>query len=120
MRWVRRLIGVAVVLTVMVGGWRFVGDNAAPVSISYVWGSVELPVWKAVLWCFAAGFALAGIGWLWFGVRSRLLFRRYRKAVGGLEAEIHQLRNLPLAPDGEPPDAIGSDRSHARFGKRGG
>jgi hypothetical protein len=30
--------------------------------------------------------------------------RRYRKAVGGLEAEIHQLRNLPLAPDSDLPE----------------
>ena len=27
-----------------------------------------------------------------------MIERRYRKAVGGLEAELHQLRNLPLAP----------------------
>jgi hypothetical protein len=29
--------------------------------------------------------------------------RRYRKEVGGLEAEVHQLRNLPRAAGGEPP-----------------
>ena len=27
MRWVRRLIGVAIVVTVMVGGWRFAAEN---------------------------------------------------------------------------------------------
>ena len=120
MRWVRRLIGVAVAVTAMVGGWRLADANAAPVSISYLWGAVELPVWEALLWCFAGGFVLAGTGWLWFGVRSRMLQRRYRKAVGGLEAEIHQLRNLPLAPDGELPDALASDRTRARVGKGGG
>jgi len=120
MRWVRRLIGVAAALAMFIGGWRFVGDNAAPVSISYLWGSVELPAWQALLWCFAGGFALAGCGWLWFGVRGRLVLRRYRKAIDGLEAEIHQLRNLPLTPDAEPADAQGSDRSRVRAGKRGG
>jgi hypothetical protein len=28
----------------------------------------------------------------------RLATRRYRKAVHGLESEVHQLRNLPLSP----------------------
>jgi hypothetical protein len=31
-----------------------------------------------------------------------MIERRYRKAIGGLEAEVHQLRNLPLATSGEP------------------
>ena len=37
-----------------------------------------------------AGYAMA---------RARLLARRYRKRLAGLEAEVHQLRNLPLAGD---------------------
>jgi hypothetical protein len=41
-----------------------------------------------------------------------MIERRYRKAVGGLEAELHQLRNLPLATDGEP--------RRARTAARGG
>jgi hypothetical protein len=119
MRWARRLIGVVAAIAVFIGGWRFAHENAAPVSISYLWGGIDLPVWEALLWCFAGGFALAGTGWLWFGVRSRMLQRRYRKAVGGLEAEIHQLRNLPLAPDAGPSDAL-ADRTWLRIGKRSG
>jgi hypothetical protein len=30
-------------------------------------------------------------------VKKNLVARRYRKVVRGLESEIHQLRNLPLA-----------------------
>ena len=120
MHWVRRLIGVAVVLAVMVGGWRFVAENSAPVSIYYVWGALELPLWKALLGCFAAGFALAASGWLWRGIRSQMLFRQYRKTVGGLEQEVHELRNLPLAPEADPPDALGSEQTRARAGQRGG
>jgi hypothetical protein len=101
MRWVRRWIAVALVVAVMVGGWGLAHENGAPVRVSYLWGAVELPLWQALLWFFAGGFALAGSGWLWLGVRSRLVERRYRKAVGGLEAEIHQLRNLPLVPERE-------------------
>jgi hypothetical protein len=42
--------------------------------------------------------------------RSRLVARRYRREVGGLEAEIHQLRNLPLAAEGETAGASEFDR----------
>lgn len=107
MRWVRRLIGVAIVVTVMVGGWRLAAENAAEISVHYLWGSHELRLWQALLLAFGAGFALAGAAGLLFGVRARLVQRRYRKAVGGLESEIHQLRNLPLAPEARPPDRAG-------------
>jgi uncharacterized integral membrane protein len=101
MRWVRRWIAVALVIAVLVGGWALAHENETPVSVSYLWGAIELPLWLALLWFFGAGFALAGCGWLWVGIRSSLVARRYRKAVGGLEKEIHQLRNLPLAPERE-------------------
>jgi hypothetical protein len=101
MRWVRRWIAVALVAAVMVGGWGLVNENGTPVRVSYLWGAIELPLWQVLLWFFGAGFAVAGSGWLWLSVRSRLIERRYRQAVGGLEAEIHQLRNLPLVPERE-------------------
>jgi hypothetical protein len=101
MRWVRRWIAVALVVAVLMGGWGLAHENGALVRVSYLWGEIELPLWQALLWFFGAGFALAGSGWLWLGIRSRMVERRYRKAVGGLEAEIHQLRNLPLAPGRE-------------------
>ena len=101
MRWVRRWIAVALVVAVLIGGWGLAHENGALVRVSYLWGEIELPLWQALLWFFGAGFALAGSGWLWLGIRSRMVERRYRKAVGGLEAEVHQLRNLPLAPGRE-------------------
>jgi uncharacterized integral membrane protein len=101
MRWARRWIAVALVIAALVGVWALAHENQAPVHMSYLWGSVELPLWQALLCFFAGGFAVAGTGWLWHGVRARLIERRYRKAVGGLEAEIHQLRNLPLVPERE-------------------
>ena len=75
-----------------------------PVAVDFLFGEIQLELWEALLCAFGAGFALAGAGWLWSGLRSRMTVRRYRKAVGGLEAEIHQLRNLPLATGGEPSD----------------
>jgi hypothetical protein len=104
MRWVRRLLGLAVFVGTFWGIWHFAKENATVVAVSYVFGVVDVAVWQALLASFAAGFALSGAGWLLFGVRSRMVQRRYRKAVGGLEAEIHQLRNLPLAPDSDLPE----------------
>ena len=112
MRWLRRWIGVALVVALLVGGWRIAHENGATVAVSYLFGAIEMPLWEALLIFFAAGFALAGSGWLWSGVRARMIERRYRKAVGGLEAELHQLRNLPLATGGE--------QVSARAGRWGG
>jgi uncharacterized integral membrane protein len=112
MRWVRRWIGVALVAALLIGGWRLAHENGDPVSVSYLFGAIGMPLWEALLIFFAAGFALGGSGWVWHSVRARMIERRYRKAVGGLEAELHQLRNLPLATDGE--------QSSARTGRWGG
>ncbi len=118
MRWVRRWIGVALIAALLVGGWRLAHENGAPVTVSYLFGAIALPLWEALLIFFGAGFALAGSGWLWLGVRSRMIERRYRKAVSGLEVELHQLRNLPLATGGELPDGRGGGPAGA--GRRGG
>jgi len=104
MRWVRRLLGLALFVGAFWAIWHFAAENATVVAVSYVFGVIEAPVWQALFACFVAGFALAAFGWIVFGVQSRMVQRRYRKAVGGLEAEIHQLRNLPLAPDSDPPE----------------
>ena len=107
MRWVRRWIGVALIALVLVGGWSLKAENAENVAVSFLFGEIQLELWEAMLLAFGAGFALAGAGWLWSGLRARMVERRYRKAVGGLEAEIHQLRNLPLATTAEPGRRVG-------------
>jgi uncharacterized integral membrane protein len=112
MRWLRRWIGVALVAALLIGGWRLAHENGGTVAVSYLFGAIEMPLWEALLIFFAAGFALAGSGWLWHSVRARMIERRYRKAVGGLEAELHQLRNLPLATDGEQASAHAGRRGH--------
>src|SRR5262249_48019116 len=112
MRWVRRWIGVAVIAAVLIGGWSLKAGNSSPVAIDFLFGEIHAELWKALLAAFAAGFALAGVGWLWAGWHARLTLRRYRKEVGGLEAEIHQLRNLPLAA-GEPNDPRSGELSRA-------
>jgi uncharacterized membrane protein YciS (DUF1049 family) len=105
MRWVRRWIGVALIAALLIGGWRLAHENGALVTVSYLFGRIELPLWEALSIFFGAGFALAACGWLWRSARARILERRYRRAIGGLESEIHQLRNLPLETHREPPEA---------------
>jgi hypothetical protein len=113
MRWVRRWIGVALIAVLLVGGWSLKAENAENVAVSFLFGEVQLELWEAMLLAFGAGFVLAGAGWLWSGLRARVVERRYRKAVGGLEAEIHQLRNLLLATNPDPPDGRSSRPARA-------
>ncbi len=113
MRWVRRLLVLAVFVGLFWAIWHFAKENATVVAVSYVFGVFEAQVWQALLAAFAAGFAIAAVGWSLFGVRSKMVQRRYKKAVGGLEAEIHQLRNLPLAPESDLPEPGASAASGA-------
>jgi uncharacterized membrane protein YciS (DUF1049 family) len=112
MRWLRRWIGVVLIVALLVGGWSLKAENAENVAVSFLFGEIQLELWEALLAAFGVGFALAGAGWLWSGLRARMIERRYRKELGGLEAELHQLRNLPLATDGE--------QASARAGRWGG
>jgi uncharacterized integral membrane protein len=105
MRLLTRLFWVALTVGVMVLGWKFAAANAENVGISYVFGELApIPVWLALLGAFAAGAALATLAAFFQMAKLGLVARRYRKSVRGLEAEVHQLRSLPLA-NGEP-DAL--------------
>jgi uncharacterized membrane protein YciS (DUF1049 family) len=100
MRVVRWVLVIAVFVALLVGGWRFAADNSQVVTIHYVVGQFDgVSVWLALLCAFAAGAVVVGLlgmlGWL----KLRLEARRYRKAVKSLEAEVHQLRNLPLTSE---------------------
>jgi uncharacterized integral membrane protein len=100
MRVVRRLLVVALFVAALVLGWWFARANSAAVTVDYLVGRVEeVSLWAALLGAFAAGaIAAGGIG-LYQVSKLLLVKRRYRKTVRGLEAEVHQLRNLPLAVD---------------------
>ncbi len=120
MLWLRRLVGIALFVAVLVFGWTFANRNAAPVHIDYLIGTLDEPGWVVGLLSAALG-ALAAAAVLGFQVvRLALTARRYRKLASGLEEEVHQLRNLPLAaPDGpaargvaaRSPESGGSGRS---------
>ena len=104
MRLARRLFAFIVFVGLLVGGWRFAADNSELVTVYHPGGVLgEVTLWKALSIAFFLGAAIATMLGLVREARIRLVSRRYRKAVVGLEAEVHQLRSLPLA-EGESLD----------------
>lgn len=109
------MLGLALLVATWWVGWRFVSENQQLVSVHYVLAQApEVALWKVVLASFGCGAGLVALFTLWTSARSGLAARRYRKALGGLESEIHQLRNLPLAPDPDVPAGPASAVPRAR------
>lgn len=106
---VRRLALVALLVGLLVLGWSFAARNADPRLQVDFWvvQTPEAPVWTVLVAAFVLGALLAAAVCLFEVVRYALMARRYRRTVARLEAEIHQLRNLPLADEGSPRRAAG-------------
>ncbi len=101
MRLLRRSLWVIVIAALLYVGWRFPTENAEGIAISYLFGTFEaVPVWVALLAAFGIGALLATMASSLRVAKLGLTTRRYRKTVNDLEAEVHQLRNLPLSSDG--------------------
>jgi uncharacterized integral membrane protein len=98
MRLARRLFAFLVFVGVLVGGWHFAAHNSELVTVYHPGGEFgEVTLWKALLIAFSSGAAIVAIHGLVREARIRLVSRRYRKAIVGLEAEVHQLRSLPIS-----------------------
>ncbi len=100
MKILQRLFFVVLFVALLYSGWQFVHANAGPVSVSLIGEEPkEAPLWIVLLVSFGSGvgatLALMSLRLL----RSGMTTRRYRKAVDGLESEVHQLRNLPVVAD---------------------
>lgn len=113
MRTARRLLGIAVFVALLVAGWRFAAENSQVVTIHYLFGHFEgVSVWLALLCAFLAGAVVLALLGTVGAAKLRLEAHRYRKAVRDLEAEVHQLRNLPLTAEeadvSEPRDQLAS------------
>jgi uncharacterized integral membrane protein len=120
MRAIRRVLVVAVFVGLLVAGWRFAAQHPQPVQIDYLVGrSGDLALWTVLLGAFAAGAALAGALAAWQLARLGMLARRYRKAVARLELELHELRNLPLAPEAPAAGDAGADAALGHATRRG-
>lgn len=100
----RRLFAIAIFLGALVLGWRFAAANAESVAVDYLLGETPaVRMWVALLAAFALGAAASGAFLLYKMAKLGLVNRRQRRIVMRLEAEIHELRNLPLSS--EPPAA---------------
>jgi len=121
--WVRRLVPAALGAGLLYLAWRLVSANDASVSVDFLLGRVELALWQALLGAFVCGAGLVGVFSLYQMARGGLVSRRYRKQLRSLETEVHQLRNLPLAPDPEPhgaPEGGSAAGATRRVGRGGG
>jgi len=103
MQLLRRLFWLLLFVVVLVGGWRFRAANEAGVTVDYLFGQLpQLPLWQVLLGTFALGALVAALAFLVPLARLGLTARRYRRSLTGLEAEIHELRTLPLGPERPP------------------
>ena len=94
----RRLIALAAFVGFLVGGWHFAAQNSALVDVYHPAGKIAgVKLWLALLTAFGSGLGIAALIGLVRGARIRLASRRYRKLIAGLQAEVHQLRSLPLS-----------------------
>ncbi|HPG28142.1 MAG TPA: LapA family protein [Myxococcota bacterium] len=98
------VLGLGAIAGGWVLGWSLRSANVQVVDLDLIWIRVpNLELWWLVLLSIAAGFLLATliVGFAW--LRGALVNRRYRKSIRRLEAELHELRSLPLSGRGDAP-----------------
>jgi uncharacterized integral membrane protein len=106
MRLARRLLAIIVFVGLLFAGWQFADNNAQLVPVYYPGGEFAArALWVVLLAAFGSGVVLATLVAVVRGARIRLVSRRYRKLVDSLQAEVHQLRSLPLS---EQPQTLDS------------
>jgi len=104
MHWARRFLLLALIAALLVAAHFFVKRHQQTVDLDFVWIRAEaVELWVVLLGAFAGGLVLASALAIYRGAKLRLLTRRYRKAARDLGVEVHELRNLPLAPHAVEP-----------------
>ena len=96
--WIRRLVPMLVGAGLLYLAWRLINANADDVKVDFLLGRLDLSLWQALGTSFLLGAAMVGLYTVYQMARGGLVSRRYRKQLSNLETEVHQLRNLPLAP----------------------
>lgn len=110
MEWVRRLILLAIFVGLLVAGWSLAARNGATLDVDGIVFQVEgVRVWVALGIVFMAGAVTAAFLLSVPLARGRLMQRRYRREMNALEAEVHQLRNVPLGLSDDADDSPGED-----------
>jgi len=91
-----RIVNVLVILTLLVLGLTFAILNAEPVTINYYVGKDTLPLSFLLTIAFLTG-ALVGLLIALVGFfRARRENRQLRKRIDLAEAEVNNLRSIPL------------------------
>ncbi len=91
-----RLIALVVLTAVFCVGATFSYYNPGLVSINYLVGEFELPLGMALVAIFGATLLLTLlVGWV-YAQAQRAEIRRLRRSLESTEAELKNLRNLPL------------------------
>lgn len=104
MKLLRRLLAIAIFIGILVLGWTFAAKHSGQVLVTLPGlAGFEVTLWLALLVSFGSGAALVALVAALRIARLQLVSRRYRKVIRGLEAEVHQLRNLPLADEEAAP-----------------
>jgi len=93
----RRGLVVAVFIGLVWACVEFIRRNGEPIAVDLLAVTLEgIVLWVLLATACGVGFGLAVLSMGFVMLRARLEARRYRKALRGLESEVHQLRNLPL------------------------
>ncbi|MED5262937.1 MAG: LapA family protein [Myxococcota bacterium] len=110
MAWVRRLIVLAIFVGLLVAGWSLAARNGTTLDVDGIVFRVEgVRLWVVLGTVFIAGAVTAGFLLSVPLARGRLMQRRYRREMHALEAEVHQLRNVPLGMADGADDSLGED-----------
>ena len=105
----RRILLAAIFIALIVVVRLFPDRNENLVDIDLLFTKVAgVELWLALGASFVGGSLLALLVSALFLIKSGLVGRRYRKAISDLEAEVHHLRNLPLASGDLIEDAVSS------------
>ena len=108
--WIRRLVPTVVGAGLLYLAWRLINANAEGVKVDFLLGRVDLVLWQALGTSFLLGATMVGLYAIYQMARGGLVSRHYRKQLSNLETEVHQLRNLPLAPqEASTPELIDLD-----------
>ena len=105
MKWLRRVFVLALFVGLLWVSMEFTSRNEIQVPIDLIgFQTPMIPLWGALLGAFGLGAVFAWLSVVGKVMRQGLEARRSKKTVAGLEAEIHELRNLPLAgAEGDAP-----------------
>jgi uncharacterized integral membrane protein len=95
LRWVLAIV-VLTVAAVLLATFVIGNQNSVTLDLPLL-GLKHPPLWLALAGAFFMGAFAASAGLLLQLAKKTLAARRFEKRVAGLESEIHQLRNLPLA-----------------------